>query len=156
MADVIKGTQLEPQPQPQPIPKTGVQEGFCVNRGTIASVGFLAGWLPVNCCTLGLVPAVLSGLGLGSAYFAAGKTLLFGLGWMPIWGLVSVALILAVSYFVVRPAFATYPRDMAVRAYWRTAGYMGLAAGITFVAWMELIMPILFILGVPMGVLSPR
>jgi hypothetical protein len=156
MADIMKGTQLQPQPQLQPLPKTGVQEGFCVNRGTIASVGFLAGWLPVNCCSLGLVPAVLSGFGLGSAYFAAGKTLLFGLGWTPIWGLVSIALILAVSYFVVRPTFAAYPRDIAMRAYWRTVGYMGLAAGITFVAWMELIMPILFILGVPMGFLNPR
>jgi hypothetical protein len=154
MADIMKGMQPQPQTQPQPVPVTGVQEGYCVNRGTIASWGFLAGWLPVNCCTLGLVPAVLSGLGLGSAFFAANKTILFGLGWMPIMGLVSVALILVVSYFVVRPAFATYPREVAIRSYWRTAGYIGLAAGITFVLWMELIMPLLFLLGVPMGALS--
>ncbi|GAC1342176.1 MAG: hypothetical protein NVSMB27_00700 [Ktedonobacteraceae bacterium] len=153
MADIIDGTQLQPQPQPQPAPRTGVQEGFCVNRGALASLGFLAGWLPVNCCSIGLVPAILSGLGVGSAYFAAGNTLLFGLGWTPIWGLVSIAIVLIASYFMVRPAFAHYSRDVAIRSYWKTAGLMGLAAGITFILWTELVMPILFTLGVPMGAL---
>ncbi len=149
MADIMKRA----QPQPQPVPRTGVQEGFCVNRGSIASLGFLAGWLPISCCSLGLVPAVLTGLGLGSAYFALNKTLLFGLGWTPIWGLLSVVLVMIASYFVIRPAFAHYSREVAIRSYWKTAGLMGLAAGITFILWMELVMPLLFILGVPMGAL---
>jgi|SRR5579884_155352 hypothetical protein len=150
MADIMK----QPQVQPQPVPVTGVQEGFCVNRGTIASVGFIAGWLPISCCSIGLVPAVFTGLGFGTAYFALGKTLLFGLGWTPIWGLVSVALVLVASYFIARPAFATYSREVAVRSYWKTADLMGLAAGISFILWMELIMPLLFLFGVPMGALS--
>ncbi|GAC1350472.1 MAG: hypothetical protein NVSMB27_33310 [Ktedonobacteraceae bacterium] len=147
-------TQLKPQPQPQPVPLTGVQEGFCANRGAIASIGFLAGWLPVTCCSIGVVPAVLTGFGLGTAYFAMGKTMLFGLGWTPLLALVSVAIVLAASYFVARPAFTGgYPRGVAVRSYWKTAGYMALAAGIAFILWMELIMPLLFLLGVPMGAL---
>ncbi len=149
MADMMR----QPQAQPQPVPVTGVQEGFCVNRGAIASVGFIAGWLPINCCSLGLVPAVFTGLGFGSAYFALGKTVLFGLGWTPIWALFSVVLVLVASYFVARPAFATYSREVAVRSYWKTAGLVGLAAGISFILWMELIMPLLFLLGVPMGAL---
>src|SRR5947209_2570418 len=150
MTDTIRGPQLQPQPQPQPVPLTGVQEGFCANRGAIASLGFLAGWLPVNCCSLGLVPALLSGLGFGSAYFALGNTVLFGLGWTPIWALVSVILVLIASYFVARPAFVNYSREVANRSYWRTAGFMGLAAGITFILWTELVMPLLFVFGVPM------
>lgn len=149
MADIMK----QPQVQPQPVPVTGVQEGFCVNRGTIASIGFIAGWLPISCCSIGLVSAVFTGLGFGTAYFALGKTLLFGLGWTPIWGLVSVALVLIASYFIARPAFAIYSREVAVRSYWKTAGLMGLAAGISFILWMELIMPLLFLFGVPMGAL---
>jgi hypothetical protein len=54
----------------------------------------------------------------------------------------------------VRPAFATHSREVVTRAYWRTAGYMGLVAGLTFILWMELIMPILFLIGVPMGALT--
>ncbi len=153
MADTVKGTQLQPQIQPQPVPLPGVQEGFCVNRGAVASIGFFAGWLPVTCCSIGLVPAVLTGLGLGSAYFAVGKTLLFGLGWTPILALFSIAIVLIASYFVVRPAFASYSREVATRSYWRTAALMGLVAGVTFILWMELIMPLLFLLGVPMGAL---
>lgn len=151
MADNIAGLQV--QPQPQFLPRAGVQEGPQLNRGACASVGFLAGWLPVNCCSLGLVPAILSGLGIGTAYFATGKTILFGLGWTPIWAAVSVIFILGVSRLVARPAFATHSREIAVRNYWRTAGYMGLAAGITFIVWTELVMPLLFVLGVPMGAL---
>src|SRR5579859_7659075 len=117
MADTIDGARLQPQPQPQPAPRTGVQEGFCVNRGALVSLGFLAGWLPVSCCSLGLVPALLSGLGVGTAYFAMGNTLLFGLGWTPIWGLVSIAIELLASYFMVRPAFARYSRDVAMRSF---------------------------------------
>jgi hypothetical protein len=153
MADTIDGARLQPQPQPQPAPRTEVQEGFCVNRGALVSIGFLAGWLPVSCCSLGLVPALLSGLGVGTAYFAMGNTLLFGLGWTPIWGLVSIAIVLLASYFMVRPAFARYSRDVAMRSFWKTAGLMGLAAGITFILWTELVMPVLFSLGVPMGAL---
>ncbi len=156
MADILKGTQLQPQPQPQPVPRTGVQEGFCANRGAIASLGFLAGWLPVNCCSLGLVPALLSGLGLGTAYFAVGNNLLFGLGWTPIWALVSIVLVLIASYFVARPAFAGYSREVAIHSYWKTAGLMGLAAGITFILWTELVMPVMFSAGVPMGALFPH
>ncbi len=151
MADILKDIQL--QPQPQPIPRTGIQEGFCANRGAIASLGFLAGWLPVNCCSIGLVPAVLSGLGFGSAYFALGKTVLFGLGWTPIWAAISIVLILIATYFMVRPVFTHFSRDVATRTYWRTAGLMGLAAGITFILWTELVMPLLFVWGVPMGAL---
>ena len=151
MADYINDTQL--QPEPQPIPGTGVQEGFSANRGAIASIGFFAGWLPVSCCSLGLLPAILSGLGVGTAYFAMGNTILFGLGWTPIWALVSIGLILIASYFVVRPAFAHYSREVVVRSYWRTAGFMGLTAGITFILWTEVVMPLLFIWGVPMGAL---
>lgn len=147
-------TQFQTKPQPQPVPYTGVQEGFCANRGAIASIGFLAGWLPVTCCTIGVVPAVFTGLGVGTAYFAVGNTMFFGLGWTPILALVSVAIVLAASYFVARPAFrGGYSREVAVRAYWKTAGYMGLAAGIAFILLMELIMPLLFLLGVPMGAL---
>lgn len=151
MADILREAQL--QTQPQPIPRTGIQEGFCANRGAIASLGFLAGWLPVNCCSIGLVPAVLSGLGFGSAYFALGSTVLFGLGWTPIWAAISIVLVLIATYFVVRPVFTHYSRDVARRTYWRTAGLMGLAAGITFILWTELVMPLLFVWGVPMGAL---
>lgn len=153
MANTFKGTRLQPQPQPQPVPVTGVQEGFCANRGAIASLGFLAGWLPVNCCSIGLVPAVLSGLGFGTAYFAMGKTILFGLGWTPIWALASIIIVLIASYFVARPAFVHYSREVAIHSYWKTAGLMGLAAGITFILWTELVMPLLFVWGVPMGAL---
>lgn len=149
MADIMRGTQPQLQPQPQRI--TEVQEGFCANRGAIASIGFLAGWLPVNCCSLGLVPAVLSGLGFGTAYFALGNTILFGLGWTPIWAVVSIAIVLIASYFVTRPAFAHYPREVARRSFLRTAGLMGLMAGVTFILWTEVVMPLLFIWGVPMG-----
>jgi len=154
MADTMKGTQVQPQTQPQPVPLLGVQEGFCVNRGAIASIGFLAGWLPVTCCSIGVVPAVLTGLGLGSAYFAVGKTLLFGLGWTPILALFSIAIVLIAGYFVVRPAFASHSREVATRSYWKTVALMGLVAGVTFILWMELIMPLLFLLGVPMGALN--
>lgn len=151
MDEYINDTKL--QPQPQPIQATGVQEGFCTNHGAIASIGFFAGWLPVSCCSLGLVPALLSGLGVGSAYFAMGNTIFFGLGWTPVWALVSIVLVLIASYFIVRPAFAHYSREVVVRSYWRTAGLMGLAAGITFILWTEVVMPLLFIWGVPMGAL---
>ncbi len=153
MADTMNGVQPQPQLQPQPVPRTGMQEGFCANRGSIASMGFLAGWLPINCCTLGLVPAVFSGLGLGSVYFALGNTMLFGLGWTPIWAVASIVIVLIASYFVARPAFTHYSREVAVRSYWKTAGLMGLTAGLSFILWMELVMPLLFILGVPMGAL---
>lgn len=153
MADMMQGPQLQPQTQPQPMQRTEVQEGFCANRGAIASMGFLAGWLPISCCSIGLVPAIFTGLGFGTAYFALGNTLLFGLGWTPIWALFSVILVLIASYFVVRPAFTHYSREIAIHSYWRTAALMGLIAGITFILWMELIMPLLFLLGVPMGAL---
>ena len=154
MEDSIRSTQMQPQPQPQPIPLTGVQEGYCVNRGAVMSIGFLAGWLPVTCCSIGVVPAILTGLGVGSAYFAAGNGMFFGLGWTPILALVSVAIVLVSSYFIVRPARATYSREVVTRSYWRTAGIMALVGGVTFILWMELIMPLLFILGVPMGALN--
>jgi hypothetical protein len=153
MEDSIRGTQLQPQTQPQPAPQTGVQEGYCVNRGAVMSIGFLAGWLPVTCCSIGVVPAIFTGLGVGSAYFAAGKGLFFGLGWTPILALLSVVIVLASSYFIVRPAYARYSREVATRSYWRTAGIMALVGGVTFILWMELIMPLLFLLGVPMGAL---
>ena len=153
MADIMRESQLQPQPQPQPLPRTGVQEGLCVNRGAIASMGFLAGWLPINCCSIGLVPAVFSGLGFGTAYFALGNTMLLGLGWTPIWAVISIALVMIASYFLTRRAFATHSREVATRFYWRTSGLMLLAAGLSFIIWMELIMPLLFISGVPMGAL---
>ena len=144
---------MQPQPQAQSVPQTGVQEGYCVNRGAVVSIGFFAGWLPVTCCSIGVVPALFTGFGVGSAYFAAGKGLFFGLGWTPVLALVSVAIVLVSSYFIVRPAFASYSREVAIRSFWRTAGIMALVGGITFILWMELIMPILFLLGVPMGAL---
>lgn len=153
MDDTKEGTWLQPQAQPQPVPLTGIQEGFCVNQGAVMSIGFFVGWLPVTCCSIGVVPAIFTGLGVGSAYFAAGNGMFFGLGWTPILALVSAAIVLIASYFIVRPAFAGYSREVAVRSYWRTAGIMGLVGGVTFILWMELIMPILFILGVPMGAL---
>jgi|GEM_PF-6818179 len=153
MADFMGSVQPQPQPKPQAVPRTEMQEGFCANRGAITSLGFLAGWLPVNCCSLGLVPAILGGFGLATGYFALGNTILFGLGWTPIWALVSIVIVLIASYFITRPAFVGYSREVAVRSYWRTAGLMGLAAGITFILWTELVMPIMFTLGVPMGAL---
>lgn len=145
------GAQAQAQPQTRGAPSTHIQEDFRPNRGAVASVGFFAGWLPVTCCSVGLVPAILSGLGLGTAYFAAGKTLLFGFGWTGVLALVSVAIILVASLLIARPAFANLPREIAVRAYWRTAGWIGLAAGLTFIVWMEVVMPVLYALGVPMG-----
>ena len=154
MDETIRSAQVQPQPQAQPAPQTGVQEGYCVNRGALMSIGFLAGWLPVTCCSIGVVPAIFTGLGVGSAYFAAGNGMFFGLGWTPVLGLVSVAIVLIASYIIVRPAYAGYSREVANRSYWRTVGIMALVGGVTFILFMELVMPILFILGLPMGALN--
>src|SRR5579859_6526595 len=116
------------QPEPRTLPKTGVQDVPQLKRGAIASTAFLAGWLPINCCSLGLTPAVATGLGLGTAYFAIGKNLMFGLGWTPVWALVSIAIVLLTSLVISRPVFAAYPREVSARYYWRTAGYMLLAS----------------------------
>ncbi len=151
MDNIMKGTQPQPQTQPQSFPLTGVQEGFCANRGAIASIGFLAGWVSFNCPIIGLMPVVLTGLGFGSAYVALDKTLLFGLGWAPIWALFAVVVVLVASYFVARPAFTHYSREVAIHSYWKTAGLMGLTAGLSFILWWQLILPLVFILGVPMG-----
>ena len=97
------------------------------------------------------MPVVVAGLGFGSAYAALDKTLLFGLGWAPILALFSVVVVLVASYFVARPAFTHYSREVAIRSYWKTAGLMGLTAGLTFILWWQLILPLVFILGVPMG-----
>ena len=147
--------QLQGQPQtlPRSAPVTTIQEDFQANAGAVASIGFFAGWLPVTCCSVGLVPAILTGSGLGTAYFAAGNGLLFGLGWTGVLALVSVGIILVASLVIVRPAFARLPREVAVRSYWRTAGRIGLVGGLTFIVWMEVIMPVLYALGMPMGAL---
>lgn len=148
--------QLQPQARPQAAPRPVVREGFCANRGAIASMGFLAGWLPVNCCSVGLVPAIASGLGLGSGYFALNKTLFFGLGWTPVWALIGLGFVLVASRVMTRRAFVSLPREIAVRSYWRTAGLTALAAGLTFIAWTELVMPLMYMFGVPMGSLFTK
>lgn len=155
MAAEAAALQLKPEAKPQPTRLPAVQEGLRVNRGACAAGGALAGWIPLSCCSIGPVGAIATGMGFGTAYFAANNTLFFGLGWTPIWALVMAGFVLVASYVVARPAFANYPRDVATRHFWRTAGFMGLAGGITFILWMEVIMPILFIGGVPMGALFP-
>ena len=149
---------LTPQTQPRArtLPRIQLREVPSVNRGACASVGFFAGWLPLTCCSLGILPAVLAGFGLATGYFALDKTILWGFGMMPILVLVSAAIILGSSYLVARPVFATHSRDVAVRHFKRTAGFMALAAGVTYIAWMELVMPLLFLFGVPMGALFGR
>lgn len=142
-----------PAPAPGIEPLTLLEERVCLNRGAIASVGFLAGWLPVTCCSMGLLPAVLTGLGLGTSYFAVGKTLLWGLGWTPILIAASLLIIAAASYLQLRPVFATQPRAVAWRAYRRTGLLTALVGGATFVLWMEVVMPVLYAAGVPMGAL---
>jgi len=144
----------QPQPRPQPAQRIELQEVPRLNRGAVASVGFLAGWTPVICCSIGVVPAIFTGLGLGSAFFAVDRSMLWGFGMEPVLVLASALLILAASYVVTRPAFATYPRAIAMRSFRRTVGYMALAAGITFIIWMQVVMPLLFVIGVPMGALS--
>ena len=144
------------QPQPRSLPRTGLREAPALKRGSIASMAFLAGWLPINCCSLGLTPAVITGLGLGTGYYAIGKNLFFGLGWTPVLAFVAIGGVLLASLVISRPVFAAYPREVSSRYYWRTAGYMLLASGLVFILWMEVIMPLLFILGVPMGSLFPK
>lgn len=146
----------EPRPEPRSLPRTGVQDAPQLKRGAIASIAFLTGWLPISCCSLGLTPAIMTGLGLGTAYFAMGNHLMFGLGWTPVWALVAIGIVLIASLVLSRPVFAAYPREVSTRYYWRTAGYMLLASGLVFILWMEVIMPVLFILGVPMGALFPK
>lgn len=138
-------------PAPSPAALPTVQDAFCPSRGGMASVGFLAGWIPVSCCSAGLVPAILTGFGVGSTYFSLNKTVFWGLGWTPILTLFSLVVVAAASYLMVRPAFARQPREVAWRTYRRTAGMTALAGGISFVFWMELVMPLLYIFGVPMG-----
>lgn len=140
-----------PSESPGVAPLTLVEDKVCLNRGAMAATGFLAGWIPVTCCSMGIVPAVLSGLGLGTSYFAIGNTLLWGLGWMPILVLASLLMVAAVSYVQLRHVFSTQPRSVAWRAYRRTTALTTIIAGVTFVVWMEIVMPVLYALGVPMG-----
>lgn len=144
------------QPRTETAPRTEVREGLLVDRGACACVGALAGTIPVMCCSIGLVPAILTGLGLGTAYFAIDKQIIWGFGWTPVLSLAAAILILAASYLLARPVFASHGSAIARPMFWRTAGYMALAAGITFMLWMQVIIPLMFIAGVPMGALFHR
>lgn len=151
MAHQIVGPQE--QLRPHFTPQTALREGPTINRGACACVGMAAGWLPVMCCSIGLVPAILTGLGLGTAYFAIDKGVLWGFGWTPVLAGASAILILSASYLLARPVFSRYGAEIAKPMFWRTAGYMTLAAGVTFMLWMQVVIPLMYSIGVPMGAL---
>jgi hypothetical protein len=153
---VRQGIGPQSRPQPQPAPRTGLREGPRINRGACACVGALAGWMPVVCCSIGIVPAILTGLGLGTAYFAIGKYVLWGFGWTPTLAAGSAILILGASYLLVRPVFRRYGAEVAKPIFWRTVGYSTLGAGVTFMLWMQVIIPGMYAAGLPMGALFRR
>lgn len=131
---------------PRPAPHPHVQEGvLCPNRAAATSLGFFSGWLAAGVCELGIVPAVLTGFGVGSGYMSS--TILGGLGWVPVVGAVSVALVFALSYVLARGVFVTRPREIAVRSYWQVVRTMAFAAGVSFVAWVVLGMSVIYALG---------
>jgi len=108
------------------------------------------------CCSIGIVPAILTGLGFGTTYFAIDRYVLWGFGWTPVLAAISAVLILGTSYLLVRPMFARYGAKVARPLFWRTAGYSTLAAGVTFMLWMQVVIPAMYAGGVPMGALFRR
>lgn len=131
---------------PQPALRQEVQEGFsCPNRGAAASWGFFSGWLAAGVCEMGIVPALLTGLGIGGGYTTS--TILGGLGWTPVVGLFAVALIFGVSYLLTRRVFATHPREVALRSYWQVVRTTAFAGGISFFAWILLGMTVIYAAG---------
>ena len=131
---------------PQPGLGQELQEGIIYPpRGGAVSWGFLSGWLAAGVCDFGIVPGVLSGFGMGSAY--ANSTILGGMGWTPVVGVFAIALVFGVSYLLTRRVFATRPREVALQTYWRVVRTTSWAAGISFVAWTVLGMTIIYAVG---------
>lgn len=137
-----------PQGMAAPQPATGPEFQDAIlypPRGAAASLGFFSGWFAVGVCDFGILPAALSGLGVGSAYIDT--KMLGGLGWSPVVGLFSIALIFGVSYLLTRRVFATRPREVAVKAYWRVVRTTAWSAGFAFVAWTVLAMTVIYGVG---------
>lgn len=146
MADEVPVVANQAAAQTRPAFMPQVQEGFvCSNRGAVASWGFFSGWLAAGICDMGIVPAILGGVGLSSGYFATGIP--FGLGWIPVIGLFAIALVFGASYLLTRRVFATRPREVARRAYWQVVRTMAFAGGLSFVGWVLLTMSVVYGVG---------
>lgn len=142
------GTMAAPQGLAAPHPglRQEVHEGIVPpNRGAAVSWGFFSGWFAVGVCDFGIMPGILTGFGAGSAYMSS--RILWGLGWAPVVGLFSLALVFGASYLLTRRVFATYPRDIALQRYWRVVRTTAFAAGLSFVAWTVLGMTIIYAVG---------
>jgi hypothetical protein len=146
MADDM-GAMAAPQglAAPQPALRQEIQEGILFpHRGAAVSLGFFSGWLAVDVCSLGIMPAFLTGFGI-SGYTSS--TILGGLGWTPVVGLFAIALVFSASYLLTRRVFATRPREIALPTYWRVVRTMAYAGGISFVAWTLLGMSVIYAVG---------
>lgn len=139
-------TGLAPRQAPSPTRQPLVQQGGgCPNRSAASTVGFLSGWVAAGVCDFGIIPAALTGFGVGGSY--VGSSVLWGLGWVPVVGVFAAAMVLGFSYLICRRAWATLPREIAVRTYWSTVRTTAFAGGISFVLWILLGMSIIYGVG---------
>jgi hypothetical protein len=126
--------------------RTAIQEGVsCPNRSAASSIGFFSGWIAAGVCEMGVIPAFLAGFGITTGYM--GSSILWGLGWIPVVGAFSIALVFGSSYLLTRKVFATRPREIAMRSYWMTVRTTAFVAGLSFVGWILLSMSIIYALG---------
>lgn len=146
MATDLTGAAPQSLEAPLSMPAEQVLEGpLCPNRGAAVSMGFFSGWFAASICEVGIIPALLAGFGVSSGF--VGSQILGGLGWYPVVGIFSVALMLGFAYLQTRRYFGTAPRPIAMRAFWSTSRTMFFSAGIAFFGWTLLMMTVVYAIG---------